>query len=183
MELQKDWKKIRKYFKKYNLSSMHCAMATVKPDGTPWVTPIGSLLLNHDCSGIYFELYTRGMPANLVDNPKIVVMGVNSSIWYWIKSLVLGKFSTPPALRLIGTAGEVRKATDQEKERIQKLLAPFKFTAGYRKMWSRLEFVRDIKFEQVAEVNLGAMTPGAGKALNAHRKAQQLKNRSEKVSF
>ncbi|WP_421765066.1 pyridoxamine 5'-phosphate oxidase family protein [Ekhidna sp.] len=161
MELRKDWKIIRKYFKQYNLSSMHCAMATVNPDGTPWVTPIGSLLLNNDCTGIYFEIFTRGMPKNLNNNRRIVVMGVNSSFIYWIKSVLFGKFSTPPALRLVGTAGQVRRATELEKRRIQKLLATFKRTAGYKKMWSRLEFVRDITFEKVIPVNLGDMTPGA----------------------
>ena len=157
-------------------------MATVMPDGSPWVTPIGSLLLNDNCTGIYFEIFTRGMPANLNRHGKIVVMGVNSSLWYWTKSTVMGRFSTPPALRLIGTAAEVRRATTLEKKRIQRLLAPFKFTAGYRKMWSRMEFVRDIRFEQVVEVNLGAMTPGTAKVVNDKRKAAQLTNGSETVN-
>lgn len=161
MDVQQDWKMIRKYFKQYNLSSMHCSMATVNPDGSPWVTPIGSLLLNNDCSGIYFEIFTRGMPKNLNNNRKIVVMGVNSSFIYWFKSVILGKFSTPPALRLIGTTGQVRRATEQERKRIKKMLAPFRHTSGYKKMWSRLEFVRDITFEKVIDVNLGSMTPGS----------------------
>ncbi|MEP1032526.1 pyridoxamine 5'-phosphate oxidase family protein [Ekhidna sp.] len=158
MELKQDWKKIRKCFKRYGASSFHFAMATVKPDGSPWVTPIGSLLLNKDCTATYFEIFTRGMPGNLETNNRIVVMGVNSNFWFWLKSVITGRFSQPPALRMVGTAHEARKATDEEKHRLRKYLAPFRRTSGYKKMWSRLEYVRDITFEEVVEVNLGAMT-------------------------
>lgn len=157
MELAQDWKKIKDNFKRYGTSSLHYSMATIKPDGSPWVTPIGSLMLNKDCTATYFEIFTKAMPINLDTDQRVVVMGVNSGRWFWLKSIFLGRFRHPPAIRLIGKAGKRRRATDIEKERFAKLVKSVRFTAGYKKMWRRMEFVRDITFEDVVSVNIGGM--------------------------
>lgn len=157
MELQKDWKRIRKNFGRYGASSFHFSLATVKPDGSPWVTPIGSLMLNKDCTGTYFEIFTRGMPHNLKTNRRIVVMGVHSGRWFWLKSVLHGRFNQPPAIRLVGRTSELRRATEREKKRLKKIVAPLRYTAGYKKMWRHIEYVRDINFEEVVTVNIGTM--------------------------
>ncbi len=157
MDLEKDWNKIRRYFRQYRKSSFHFSISTISPDGNPWITPIGSLLLNHDGTGTFFEIFTNSMPTNLDKNQKVVIMGVNSGLWYWIRSTIAGRFKDPPALRLIGTAGKSRKATESEKKRLRRILSPFRMTKGYHKMWGNLDMVRDIKFQEVAEVNLGSM--------------------------
>lgn len=157
MELKKDWNQIRKNFGRYGASSFHFSMATSKPDGSPWVTPIGSLMLNKDRSGIYFEIFTRGMPRNLRTDSRIVVMGVHSGRWFWLKSVLLGRFDQPPAIRLVGRAGELRRATEREKNRFKKIFGPLRFTAGFKKMWRQIAYVRDITFEEAVAVNIGTM--------------------------
>ena len=159
MNLQQNWKQIRKHFNRSNQTSFHVSIATIKPDGTPWVTPIGSLMLNHDYTGIYFEMFPRTMPTNFKTNKKVVIMGVNSGLWFWLKSIVLGTFSSSPAIRLVGSVGELRKATPVEIARLYKRLGIFRGTRGFKLLWSSMTYVRDVYFEEAVAVNLGKMTP------------------------
>ena len=57
MDMVKDWIKIKEVFDDCISSSKHAAIATVSPDGTPHVTPIGFIFLRDDCSAYYFEQY------------------------------------------------------------------------------------------------------------------------------
>ena len=55
---QTAWALVKRSFR----SSLHYAFASVNADGTPHVTPIGSLLLKEEePSGFYFELFTTGL--------------------------------------------------------------------------------------------------------------------------
>lgn len=90
------------------------AIATVNEDGEPHVTPIASLILGKPGHGLYFEEFTRQLTHTLKRNKQVCVLAVNSSRWFWIKSLISGRFSSPPAVRLHGTAGEIREATETE---------------------------------------------------------------------
>ncbi len=54
------------------------------------------------------------MPENLRRNPRVCILAVNADKLFWVRSLMDGKFSAPPAVRLMGTVGELREATSEE---------------------------------------------------------------------
>lgn len=142
-------------------SSLHFAFATVNADGTPHVTPIGSLMLcPGEPKGIYFEIFTTHMPRNLAAQQRICVLAVHNSRWFWLTSLLRGRFSTPPAVRLLGTVGPRREASTVELARWQRRIAHLGWLKGSRILWGQLRFVREIAFDTYEPVWLGAMTHG-----------------------
>jgi uncharacterized protein len=83
--LQNQWASIRELFKDSFFSSFHYAIASINLDGTPHVTPIGSLLLNRaEPKGIYFEIFTSTLRKNVERDPNVCVLAVNSGRWFWI---------------------------------------------------------------------------------------------------
>lgn len=118
MQINENWIKIKQLFKQSFRSSFHYAIATVSEQGEPHITPIGSLILGEVGQGVYFEEYPKQLPRNL--EKKVCVLAVNSSPWFWMKSLISGWFSDPPAARLYGVAGAVRAATEKEIALLQR---------------------------------------------------------------
>ncbi|MEN8205260.1 MAG: pyridoxamine 5'-phosphate oxidase family protein [Pseudomonadota bacterium] len=114
MELIANWKEVKSLFRESFKSSFHFSIATVNENGEPHVTPIGSLILGKPGYGFYFEKFTQHLPRNFECNKNICVLAVNSSRWFWLKSLAGGKFASPPAVRLHGVVGDLREATDKE---------------------------------------------------------------------
>lgn len=114
MDITENWKAVKDLFRASFKSSFHYAIATVNGEGEPHVTPIGSLILGKPGHGLYFEEFPRKLPANYKINQQACVLAVNSSRWYWIKSLFTGRFSSPPAVRLHGLVGEIREASEKE---------------------------------------------------------------------
>jgi hypothetical protein len=165
MRIGNHWDTIRQLFDEAQKSCFHFALATVRPDGTPDVAPIGSLILRDDFSGYYLEEFPLHMAANIKSNPRVSVLAVNADKLYWGKSLFEGTFSTPPAVRLYGTAGGLRKATKEEVEAWQKKVALASKTKGYKVMWENMSQARDIVFDSFEPVVVGSMTEGlwAGK--------------------
>ena len=159
MDIEKDWAQIKALFKASFKSSLHCAIATVNEKNQPRVTPIGSIILGQPRRGIYFEEFTHQMPQNFSVSKEICVLAVNSSRWFWIKSLIGGEFAKLPAVRLYGTAGIVRDATDQEIELWQKRVRSMRFSKGHAVLWRDMRRVRELEFSRVEPINLGAMTP------------------------
>jgi hypothetical protein len=159
MEIGNHWGTIRKIFEEAYKSCMHFAIATVNEDGSPHVTPIGALFLREDQTGFYFEEYPSKMPENLKRNPRVCILAVNADKLFWGKSLMEGRFAAPPAVRLIGTVGELREATSEESAAWHKQVALAKVTKGYHLLkWDRFGHVRDIRFESLEPVYLGEMT-------------------------
>ncbi len=153
------WALVKRSFR----SSLHYAFASVNADGTPHVTPIGSLLLKEDApDGLYFELFTRQLPHNLEQQPQVCILAVNSSKWFWLRALVLGRFPSPPAVRLRGTVGERRQATQAEIALFRKRVGWSRWLKGHQLLWGNLHFVRvrEIHFDSIEPVRLGAMTRG-----------------------
>jgi hypothetical protein len=142
-------------------SSLHFAFATVNTDGTPHVTPIGSLMLCPDePKGIYFEIFTTQMPRNLATQQRVCVLAVRSGQWFWLLSLLQGRFATPPAVRLLGTVGPRREASTVELARWQRRVSRLRWLKGSRILWGQMRFVREITFDSYEPVRLGAMTRG-----------------------
>lgn len=139
-------------------SSLHFAMATVNPDGTPHVTPIGTLILTDPGEAYFFEVLTRRLPANLDSGSRVAVLGVVSSLRLWVPSFVAGRFKIPPAFRLLGEAGESRPSTSRERARWQRKVRRLQWTRGYKILWSELDTVRELHFNRLVPVRIGDMT-------------------------
>jgi len=92
---------------------------------------------------------------------KVCVLAVNSGLWFWLKTLLQGQFSAPPALRLHGTVSIPRKGTPEELALWARRVRRVRRTKGYALMWASMTTVRDIHFSKAEEVHIGAMTRGA----------------------
>jgi len=161
MEISHHWETIRRIFEEGYKSCSHFAVATVNDDGSPHVTPIAALFLRADHTGFYFEEHPLRLPQNIKRNPRVCILAVNADKLFWAKSLMEGKFSIPPAVRLIGTVGELREATKEEEAEWQKRISLAKVTRGFHLLkWDHFGHVRDIRFESFEPVNLGEMTSG-----------------------
>ena len=158
MDIHENWEEVKCLFEESFKSSFHYSIATVTEGGDPHVTPIGSLILSKPGHGFYFEKFPKQLPSNLRYNKQVCVLAVNSSRWYWIKSLVGGKFTSPPAVRLHGVAGDLRDATDMEIALWQKRIQRVSFSKGYALMWRNMNKVRDVEFTKVEPVHIGGMT-------------------------
>jgi len=158
MNVSENWSEIKRVFTASFKSSFHYAVATVNRNGEPHITPIGSLMLGEPGRGMYFEEFPTNLTRNLQVNKHICVLAVNSSKWFWLKSLLLGRFPTPPAVRLRGTVGETRDATDAESDRWRRRVRYVRSSKGHALMWARMSRVRDIEFTEVEPVHIGEMT-------------------------
>lgn len=158
MDLIADWKNIRYYFNKSFNQNLFISIASVNTDNKPTVTPIGSLFLNNNQTGFYFEKYPCKLPQNAKTNPNICALAVNSGKWFWLKSLFKGKFKTNPAIKLYGLLGNRRKATEQEINRLNRRMKTTNGFKGNTYLWKDMVYVRDINFIKVETINLGKMT-------------------------
>lgn len=155
---QAHWPELKRLFRRAFQTSMHYSIASVNEDGQPHITPIGSLILDTPGHGYFFEEFTWRLPRHGQANPKICVLAVNSSRWFWLRSLLAGRFSEPPAIRLYGRLGEARPATEQEIARWQRRVRLTRFTRGYATLWKEMGRVRDIEFTDRVPVHIGEMT-------------------------
>lgn len=158
MDLITQWDKIRNHFNKSFSSNFHVSIASVDTDNNPTVTPIGSLFLNDNQTGFYFEKFPTKLPEHAKNNPNICLLGVNSGSVFWIKALFREKFSTFPAIKLYGQLGDKRKATEAEIKRLNRRMKITNGLKGNTYLWKNMEFVREIKFTKAEKINLGKMT-------------------------
>lgn len=160
MEIGKHWEAIRALFDEGRDSCKHFAVATVNEDGSPHITPIGALFLRHDQTGFYFDQFTVTTSRNVDRNPRVCVLAVNSTPTFWQKSLFAGKFTSPPAVRLLGSLGPKRDGTAQEIAAWQDRVKAAQGTKGHEVLWKNMRTVRDIVFDSFEPVSCGAMTEG-----------------------
>ncbi len=158
MEIKSDWREIKNHFKKSFRSNFHVSIASVDENNNPTVTPIGSLFLNNNQSGYYFEKYPSKLPLHAETNKNICVLAVNSGTWFWIKSLFTGKFKSYPAIKLYGELGKKRQATAVEIKRLNSRMKSTKGFKGNAYLWGKMDQVRDIAFIKAEKINLGDMT-------------------------
>lgn len=158
MDLYSNWDKIRLHFNKSFRSNFHVSIASVTSDNIPTVTPIGSLFLNNDQTGFYFEKYPTKIPMYSKINKKICVLAVNSNRWFWINSLFKGRFSTYPGIKLYGKLGEKRKAAEIEIKRLNRRMKMTKGLKGHKYLWGSMTMVREITFTKAEQINLREMT-------------------------
>ena len=158
MEINKDWAIIKKHVKDSFKSNLHVSIAAVNDKNEPVVTPIGTLFLNDDLTGFYFEKFTSGLSKYCNQNNKVCVLAVNSNKIFWIKSLFKGQFTKHPALKIHGELAEKRKATQKEKHALTRRMRNTKSLKGHQYLWSDMDSVRMINFTKVETMKLGKMT-------------------------
>lgn len=154
----KHWTDIKTHFRACIKRNMHIAIASVDSSGVPTVTPIGSLFLNNDHTGFYFEKFATKLNKNSKNNQNICILAVNTGKWFWIKALFKGKFSSHPAIKLYGKLGTKRDATDIEYRAFQRRVRSTKNLKGYHYLWKDMAQVREIQFTKAEQINLGKMT-------------------------
>lgn len=158
MDLKANWSDVRTHFKKSFRTNFHVSIASVDKDKNPTVTPIGSLFLNKDQTGFYFEKYPTKLPEHARHNTNICVLAVNGGKWFWLKSLFFAEFKSYPAIKLYGELRERRKATETELSRLNRRMKATKGLKGNTYLWGEMPYVRDVTFYKVEKINLGKMT-------------------------
>jgi uncharacterized pyridoxamine 5'-phosphate oxidase family protein len=157
MELEKHWNEVVDVLRSGKRSNRHFAIATVDEYGNPHVTPIGHVFFRNDMTGYYFDAYSKAMPKNFKHNRRICLMGVNSSLWFWFKSLLKGKFHSAPAVRVYGEVSDPRPATEEELSEYKKSIEVTKRLKGHKLLWQDLRTVRDIQFESFSPATYPVM--------------------------
>ena len=151
-----EWNAARKLINR----SLSVTVCTVDSEGGPHATPIGSLMLHpSEPRGYWLEKYTTGMPRNLEEDNRIQILVTESGMVYWFKSLWKGAFASAPALRLKGTAGPLRRATDSEINRFLKKVKYAKSLKGHGMLWTQMAMARDVSIEEILPVKVGKMWP------------------------
>ena len=158
MELISEWTKIRKHFNKSFSSNFYISVASVDSENNPTVTPIGTIFLNDNQTGFYFEKFPKKLPKHANENPNVCLLGVNSGRFFWIKSLFKNEFSDYPAMKLYGVLGQKRKATEKEISRLNRRMRITNGLKGNTYLWKKMEYVREIKFTKAEKINIGKMT-------------------------
>lgn len=166
MEIGAHWPEIKAVLARGQASSFHCAIATLDANGAPHITPMGTVFLRDDQTGFVFDHYTQALAANLDADPRLCLMAVDSSFWFWLRSLFLGRFTAPPGVRLHGRAGRSRPATAAELELVNRRLRATKWLKGARLLWGDFSHVRDLTFTGFSPVVYPVMTEGLWRGEN-----------------
>lgn len=153
-----DWAKIKLHFKKCMTLNMHIAIASVNENNRPTITPIGSLFLNDNQTGFYFEKFVTKLKENSKTNQNICILAANTSKWFWLKSLFKTKFTEYPAVKLYGILGGKREATAKEFRAFQRRVRSTKRLKGHQYLWEDMSMIREIQFVKAEKINLGKMT-------------------------
>jgi len=160
MELQRHWPEILRVLRAAKRSNRHFSIATVTPEGTPHVTPIGHAFFRADMTGYYFDAYSQAMPRNLARQPRICLMAVTTSTRLWLPALARARFSEPPGVRLFGEVSAPRDAKPEEIEELASSIRLTRALPGHKLLWSDLRRVRDMRFDSFAAVGYPTMCEG-----------------------
>jgi len=157
------WSNILKFFGNYTHATAspiipYCAFSTVNEDGSPRVAPYTSLILRENKQGFYFDELSHHTSSNLERDQRICVLIVKNNKWFWIKTVVFGRFDHPPGVRLMGTVGKKREATEQEINAFKRPLRSLKLFKGYEPIWGFMKHGREIYFDAFTPVKCRTMT-------------------------
>ncbi len=158
MNIKSNWTEIRKHFNESFSTNFHVSIASVDENHHPTVTPIGSLFLNDNLTGFYFEKFPSKLPAHAQTNKNICVLAVNSGTLFWLRGLFTNRFKNSPGIKLYGQLGERREATSKEISRLNRRMKITKRLKGNTYLWGKMEIVREIEFTKAEKTNLGKMT-------------------------
>ena len=160
MDAVTHWDAICRVFGKTMKTTGFCAMATVNPDGSPHIAPIGSLILHAPGQACYFEKFPVTMRRNLDRDPRVCVLAAYGGFLGTLAALFRGRFASAPGVRRSGVAGELRPATEAEERTWRERIKIFRRLKGYDLLWKDMTQVRDIRFDSFEPVRIGLMTRG-----------------------
>jgi hypothetical protein len=83
---------------------------------------------------------------------------VKNNKWFWIKTVIFGRFDHPPGIRLMGSVGKKREATEQEINSFKKPLKRLKLFKGYEPIWGFMKYGREIYFDAFEPVKCRTVT-------------------------
>jgi hypothetical protein len=146
-----------KHIKNLVKNSLYCSISTIQ-DNLPHCSPIGSVYLETTQQGYYLEMFSTAVKKAQSTNPYGCILIVNTSLVFWFKSLITGRFSTPPAVRLLVEFGDRRAANDLEQSRFRKKVNIFKRFKGHKVLWSNPSHIREFSVLKIISVSLGKMT-------------------------
>ena len=153
------WSEVRVHFRKCQAQNLQQAIATVDELGLPQITPIGTVFLNDDQTGFYFEMYTKTLPDCAETTKRMAILGVNTSKWYWFKALFKGVFYGPPAIKLYGQLGQRRRANETELKRLDRRLSFAKRMKGYDLLWKNMAVIREFSIDAYKMIEFGPAMP------------------------
>lgn len=151
------WAAVKDIVARAKKSTLHCAIASTDADGAPHITPVGTVFLRDDRTGFYFDEYTSALARNVDRDPRVCVMAVDAGRMFWLRALVTGRFTAPPAVRLYGTVGALRAASPQELEQVRQSVGAVRRLKGGKLLWSDFSQVRDIAFSGFRPVRYPVM--------------------------
>ncbi len=155
--LQAAWPTLRQLV---NESAYDVVIASVNDDGSPHITPIGSIFLRDDCTGYYLERFPAKLRHNIQRDERICLYARSSKLRLWLGAFLFGRMSRPGAVRLIGRAGERRPITETERGAWLRKVRPLRWSRGYQQLWADMTHVRELVFDDFVPVKLGAMSRG-----------------------
>lgn len=156
-----EWALVRRTVALSIRSGLHCAIASRGPDGSPHLTPIGSVVLTDVGKGFYFDIFNRELACNLAADPTVTILAVDSGRLMWLRSLLKGTFVRPPGVRMLAEVGQPRPSTPDEIRQFHRVVGPMLRTRGGQLLWSRLPRVRDLRITTIIPLSTGTMTSGA----------------------
>jgi len=157
MDVLDHWDAIRH---RVNNKTRQCFIASVDPEGTPRVTPIGSLFLTEPGQGFYFEKYAATLPKHVAANPNICVLAMQLTMFSFLAGMARGRLADVPGLRLRAEVGQLREATAEEARLFANKTRIFRFFKGHDLLWSGMTRVRELEIDEADVVTMGPMTRG-----------------------
>lgn len=136
------------------------AVASTSPDGTPNVTPVGSMSFDSQGRGVCLDINFDQLARNVEHNPVVSLLGLRMSPGLWLKAMLNGRFPSPPAVRVTAEMGPRRPATAAEQQRWRRRVKRFKWFRGHDLLWGKLDHARDVTAQRIVPVRMGAMTDG-----------------------
>src|SRR6187200_305313 len=94
------WKMAKAVVHRARASSLHCAVASIDTDGSPHVTPIGSVMLGAPGQAVYCDVFNVTLGRNLDHDPRCAILAVDSRKATWVRALLAARFDVPPGVRL-----------------------------------------------------------------------------------
>jgi hypothetical protein len=148
-----DWQKVRYMVHR---RTIFCSAAVVENDEIRQF-PIGSLSIGPEGISTYFEMFARPVQ----EGQTITFMAVDTSPFFWLVSLLKGRFLHPPAIRLTGVIGPTHQGTSEEVSRFRRRIGLLLKTPGGQKLWGfSTATSREVHFTKASVVKLGSMTRG-----------------------
>jgi hypothetical protein len=156
--LEREWPQIRALWKATQVG----VFATVAPDGSPQITPIGSVYLDsHEPKGYFHPIFAARLRRALGDGGRFELLFVDLRARIWLPALIRGRFDRLVAARLRGRGiGARRPATEGEVARWQRQVRAVGWTRGHELLWSNVRYVQELSFDEHVPVRFGAMPHG-----------------------